>query len=76
MQAIEFETTVEDRHITIPQQYTLDSKKVRVIILMDTPVVSPKSKLTDIIAEAQGKGCFKSMTEIDESIRHERNQWD
>lgn len=33
-------------------------------------------KLTEIIAQAKGKGSFRSTAEIDEFIRHERNQWD
>jgi hypothetical protein len=76
MHAIEFETIVENRNIVIPQQYALDSQKVRVIILTEASVISPKRKLMDIIADAKDKGCFQSATEIDQFLRHERNQWD
>jgi hypothetical protein len=68
MHAIEFETIVENRNIVIPQQYTLDSQKVRVIILTEATVASPKRKLMDIIADAKGKGCFQSAAEIDQFL--------
>jgi hypothetical protein len=47
-----------------------------VIILTEAAVASPKRKLMDIIADAKGKGCFQSAAEIDQFLRHERNQWD
>jgi hypothetical protein len=81
MQAIEFETVVKNRQVFIPNQYALDNKKIRVIILSEPASQrvenqqKPK-KLTTIIAKAKGKGCFKSVSEINEFIRNERNQWD
>jgi hypothetical protein len=35
MEAIEFETSVKNRKIYIPNQYSLNNKKVRVIILSE-----------------------------------------
>ena len=81
MQAIEFETVVKNRQVFIPNQYTLNNEKVRVIILAEPlfqKVDSPQKQnsLTSIIAKAKGKACFKSVSQIDEFIRNERNQWD
>ncbi len=55
MYAVEFETTVENKRVAIPQQYNLDNQKVRVIILTDAPMVKPANKLIDIIASAMSK---------------------
>ena len=80
-EAIEFETIVKNRNVDIPSQYSLYNKKVRVIILSELEFPSKKietkpMKLTSIIAQAKGKGCFKSVSEINSFIRNERNQWD
>ncbi|MCK5524287.1 MAG: hypothetical protein KAI83_14235 [Thiomargarita sp.] len=80
-EAIEFETIVKNRNVDIPSQYSLNNKKVRVIILSELELPNKKietkpMKLTSIIAQAKGKGCFKSVSEINSFIRNERNQWD
>jgi len=85
MQAIEFETIVKNRNVCIPEQYLLNNTKVRVIILSESEFpdqyrgIETKQKpmqLTSIIAQAKGKGCFKSVSEINNFVRNERNKWD
>ena len=85
MQAIEFETMVKNRNIYIPNQYSLNNKKVRVIILSELEISNENNsiktkqkpmKLTSIIAQAKGKGCFESVSEINSFVKYERNQWD
>ncbi len=77
MEAIEFEAVVENRTISIPKQYLLDTKKVRVVLFTETSNLAvPKNKLMDIVNSAKGKGCFKSAKEVDTFIRNERNKWD
>ena len=83
MQAIEFETIVKNRNVYIPNQYSLNNKKVRVIILSELGLPNKHRgietqqkpmKLTSIIAQAKGRGCFKSVSEINDFVRNERNQ--
>jgi hypothetical protein len=44
MQAIEFETVVTNRNISLPEKYILDNQKVRVIVLYELESKNQETK--------------------------------
>jgi len=80
MQAIEFETYVDQRAIQIPIQYQLiDHAKVKVILLYSEPEKKGnynKQSLLLAFAKAQQKGVFKNITNSVTWQKQERDEWE
>ncbi len=80
MQAIEFETYVDQRAIQIPIQYQLiDHAKVKVILLYSEPEKKGnynKQSLLLAFAKAQQKGVFKNITNSVTWQKQVRDEWE
>lgn len=79
MYAIEFQTTIKNGIIEIPEAYRGRlQEQVRVILLGEEVMTSATEKhsIADVLAEAPGQQLFKTAESVNQYLHEERGAWD
>ncbi len=79
MVAVEFQTTIKNGMIEIPEVYRGRlQQQVRVILLGEEAAVSEVNQrsIVDVLAEVPGQRVFKSATAVAHYLQEERAAWD
>ncbi|MCL4872320.1 MAG: hypothetical protein KJ063_25445 [Anaerolineae bacterium] len=79
MYAIEFQTTIKDGIIEIPEVYRGRlQQRVRVILLGEEMMTSAMEKrsIADVLAAAPGQRVFKTAESVNQYLHEERESWE
>lgn len=78
MYAVEFQTTIKNGMIEIPEVYRGRlHRHVRVILLdEELPPYEEKRSIVQVLAEASGQRIFKTAESVDNYLQEERASWD
>lgn len=78
MYAIEFQTTIKNNMIEIPEAYRDRlQQRVRVIVLADEkPEGVEALSIADVLAAAPGQRVFKTAESVHLYLQEERDSWD
>lgn len=78
MQAIQFESHIDDGMIEVPARHrSWQGRHVKVILLTEDDVQPSTLRLSalDILARTAGHRLFQTADEVDAHLRAERDQW-
>ncbi|MBX3059339.1 MAG: hypothetical protein KF770_22950 [Anaerolineae bacterium] len=79
MYAIEFQTTIKNGIIEIPEMYRGQlQQRVRVILLGEERMASAPEKrsIADVLATAPGQRVFKTADSVKQYLQEERDSWE
>ena len=77
MYAVEFQTTIKNGKIEVPEMYRQQLKKrVRVILLYEERIDDDQPSIATLLADAPGQQLFQTANDVDDYLQQELESWD